>query len=311
MHIILTNCTNRKKGLISHKLSTDNLSSGSIDAVTKQWINYLKKAQATEIAGNVYCGRGFKDANFSAELLNCPLYIVSAGLGIVESVCPIPVYNLTVISGTENSILNKLPKNSSAKDWWLNVTKNNPFGTSLGAVLKQHKSGLILIALSKKYIEILSDELVNLSVREQKRLRFFGKLKSILPATISKNWMPYDDRLDSAGPTYKGIQSDFAQRSLHHFVTEILSKNKKGSLQTHHSMVLKSLHPFKKIETPKRLRLSDEEISKAILKSWKEGKGQSSKLLRIIRRERNIACEQSRFKNIYHSIRKTMGDSSV
>lgn len=122
--------------------------------------------------------------------------------------------------------------------------------------------------------------------------------------------MPYDDRLDCAGPGYSGTQTDFAQRSLRHFVTEVLNKLQDGDAYTHRSMVLESLSPLDRREIPKRQRLSDQDIGIAIRNNWECGKGQSSALLRIIRRDLKIACEQSRFREIYHTVKNTMGDTT-
>lgn len=45
------------------------------------------------------------------------------------------------------------------------------------------------------------------------------------------------------------------------------------------------------------MRLDDEGIGAAIRNNWVRGKGQSSKLLRILRRDLGIACEQSSISN--------------
>lgn len=311
MAIILTNCTNRKKGFVDPGLVSDDLDSGPIEAVAKQWITNLKNASAKNLAHETYCGRGFREAEASAISLNCPLYIVSAGLGIVNSKQLIPVYNLTVSPQTINSIGNKFSDHSSPNAWWSRISKENPFGSSLFDTLEHHPDGIILIALSRPYIELLQDELQNCPAHQQHRLRFFGKkLNSALPAFLYGNWMPYDDRLDCAGPGYSGTQSDFAQRALRHFVTEVLNKQPDRDANMHRSMVLESLSPLDRREIPKRQRLNDQDISNAIQSNWESGKGQSSALLRIIRRDLGVACEQSRFREIYRTVKNKIGDTT-
>lgn len=307
MPIILTNCTNRKRGIVSSTLTSDNLNSGPIDVVARQWLDCLKNAQGENLAREIYCGRSFREAEASANSLNCPLYVVSAGLGIVSSEQPIPAYDLTVSSGTTHSIFNKFSEKTTTNTWWSSIIKLNPFGCSLIDTLERHPEGIILIALSGPYIKLLQDELLKISVHTQQRLRFFGKrLDSALPASLNGNWMPYDDRLDSAGPGYSGTQTDFSQRALRHFVTEVLVNQADEDANTHRSMVLNLLAPLGRRETPKRKRLSDQEIGNTIRNNWANGKGQSSTLLKIIRRDLGIACEQSRFQDIYHSVKNTM-----
>jgi hypothetical protein len=304
MAIVFTNCTNRKKGIAVPELTLDNLSSGSMDIIARQWLDNLQNASPQNPARETYCGRGFRDAEASAIYLSSPLYVVSAGLGIINSEQSIPVYSLTVSPGTVNSVRNKISDYTSTKTWWSKIVSGNPFGSSLADTLEQHPEGLILVALSRPYVELLYDELLNCSLNQQYRLRFFGKkLDSALPPTLNKNWMPYDDRLDCAGRGYSGTQTDFAQRSLRHFVTEVLDKHPDKDTFTHRLLVEKLLASLSKRETPKRKRLSDEEIGAVIQDNWEYGDGQSSTLLRILRRDLGIACEQSRFRNIYQTVK--------
>jgi len=309
MTIVITNCTNRKRGYVAPGLSPENLAPGSIDSVSQQWLSRLKISPANYPAREVYCGRSFREAEASATILNCPLYIVSAGLGIINAKHFIPNYNLTVVSGTTNSILDKVHGDTSAKAWWSRITPNNPFGTSLVDMLNHHRGDLILLALSRAYIDLLHDELLQLPLNIQIRLRFFGKnLDAILPDSLTGNWMPYDDRLDSAGPGYSGTQSDFSQRALRHFVTKLLNQHTNGDTFTHQTMVSDSLSTLVQRKIPKRRRLSNHELNDVIRDNWKRGKGQSSALLKIVRQDLDIACEQSRFKGIYHLVKQSMGD---
>lgn len=306
MNIVLTNCSNRKKGTTTPKLTINSIIPGPVDYVSEQWLSLLKKTSPANHAREVYCGRSYREAEASASILNCPLYVVSAGLGIVNSDHLIPVYNLTTISGTTGSILTKITDDPSSKAWWSRITRENPFGSSLGDILAQYSGGLVLVALPRQYIELLQEELMNLTTKQQKKLRFFGKSSTGLPDSLIENWMPYDDRLDSLGFSFSGTQTDFAQRALRHFVTEILGQHENEDAYIHRSLVLNFLSPITRKKSPKRQRTDDNGIHKAIFENWENGKGQSSKLLRIIRRELGIACEQTRFRNIYYSVKKMM-----
>lgn len=304
MTIIITSCTSRKRGRVAPGLNQDTIAPGSMESVASQWLALLGTAPATNLARDIYCGRSFREAEATSRTLNCPLYVVSAGLGIIKSDLSVPVYNLTVTSKKIDSVLSKVCGDSSPGMWWSKISKTNPFGCSLIQALNNHSDGLILIALPRTYLELIKDDLLQCTLSQQPRLRFFGKnLNITLPGALIENWMPYDDRLDSAGPGHSGTQSDFAQRALRHFVSKILPKCEGGDTNTHRSMVLESLSSLVKRETPKRTRLTDSEIGTTIRENWERGKGQSSSLLQIIRHELNIACEQSRFRDIYHSIK--------
>jgi hypothetical protein len=308
MTIILTNCTSRKKGLVSTDLTADNLEINTIDNVAQQWINRLINSQPINTAKQTYCGRSFKEAVTSSSTLNCPLYIVSAGLAIIRSEQPIPIYNLTVSLGTSNTIQTKITNFDHTKNWWKVITYQNPFGKNLLDTLNCHPNELILIALSNPYVELMYEELLEIPDYLIPNIRFFGKKLDLkLPKYLAINWMPYDDRLDSVGIKYRGTQTDFAQRALSHFVTEVLLKNNsEDSIQDHRTKVDNCLQTLQKRETPKRKQISDQEVSNVIQLNWEYGKGQSSTLLRIIRSELGLACAQSRFLKIYHTIKNTM-----
>ncbi|QKE37676.2 hypothetical protein [Ferrovum myxofaciens] len=297
--------------MVDAELRQEFLVSGTIDFVAQQWLAKLKNADAKKPAREIYCGRGFRESEASSLALSCPLYVVSAGLGIVNADMLVPVYDLSAVSSDGDSALCKVDGNKSPKLWWSKIITENSFGSSLTNILNKHPNELILFALSRCYLNLLQDELLLCPQPQQARLRFFGKnLYSALPSFLTDNWMPYDDRLDGIGQGFSGTQSDFAQRALRHFVSKILSESKDSNKHRHSSMVLNSLSSITKREIPKRQRLDEKEISKVIQDNWVKGKGQSSLLLRIIRDELNIACEQSRFKKIYHSVRNTIGEAS-
>lgn len=311
MTIVITSCTNRKKGLAHLGLMQSELQPGSIDSVVKQWLKRLKTANSLTPAREVYCGRSFREAEATSRDLNCPLYVVSAGLGIIDSNMSVPIYDLSVSSSTGESVLKKICTKISPKAWWSQISRNNPFGTSLNRILSNHPDELVLIALSRTYLDLLKEELTKCTVPQRSRLRFFGKiLPSSLPSQLINNWMPYDDRLDSIGKEFSGTQSDFPQRALRHFASKVLVSSGDSTIENHSAMVLDALSYGIHRERPRRQRLTDPQIAQVILNNWKKGKGQSSLLLRIIRDDLNTACEQKRFTRIFYSVKAGLGDTA-
>lgn len=262
-------------------------------------------------AKEVYCGRSFREAESTSRDLSCPLYVVSAGLGIVDSNMSVPIYDLSVSSSSGDSVLNKITNEISPKAWWSHISRNNPFGTSLNNILSNHPDELVLIALSRTYLDLLKEELTKCTLPQQSRLRFFGKiLPSSLPSQLIKNWMPYDDRIDSIGEAFSGTQSDFPQRALRHFASKVLINSVDSTVEKHRAMVLDALSYGVHRERPRRQRLTDPQIAKVILNNWKKGKGQSSLLLRILRDDLNTACEHKRFTRIFYSVKAGLGDTA-
>jgi len=300
MTIIITNCTSRKRSSPLQDLSVENIHDGSFYDVAAQWRELLKKSLPEHPATKTYCGRSFREVEKCSELLNAPLYVISAGLGVIDANTCIPWYNITTTTGTTASIGRKICDAYSPSEWWGAITLNNPYGKSLIDTLEKNPKGLILFALSRPYIELIKKELESLPSKYYPRLRFLGKnTGNALPKNIQANWMPYDDRLECIGNGYSGTQSDFAQRALKHFVYEVLPMLPSGTTQDHQTITLDFLSHTAKPEKVIRLKKSDDEILALIRKHWNNGTISSTEILRIFRSNLGVACEQSRFRYLY------------
>lgn len=308
MAIILTNCTSRKRASKCQALSLDSIPPGKLDDVAVQWKNLLMHSKGERAAVDIYCGRSFREAERCSLHLNAPFYVVSAGLGIIKSTTSIPLYNLTVAPGTSASISDKVPAGYSIEKWWSVITDNNPYGTTLLEIIEKHPQDLFLLSLSRPYINLIYSELESLPECVHPRLRFFGKNTiDALPLNLRGNWMPYDDRLENAGKGFSGTQSDFAQRALKHFVHQILLEYPNATAKEHGILISIALSKIGSSEKDKMkgIKLNDNEIRILIQKHWEINKFSSTALLGYFRNTLGIACEQSRFHNIYRSIQQS------
>jgi hypothetical protein len=115
--------------------------------------------------------------------------------------------------------------------------------------------------------------------------------------------MPYDDRLESV-PHYSGTRTDFPQRALLHFVTELDGHYLDWSAGA--KAVSQSLTGLSTRHIPTRTRLDDAEITNVLRRHWTDYGGSSTRLLRFLRREAQIACEQGRFRDIWRGLKAEM-----
>jgi hypothetical protein len=140
------------------------------------------------------------------------------------------------------------------------------------------------------------------------RLRLFTRTEAeALPAGLRSAVMPYDDRLD-AKDGRPGTIADFAQRAMADFAENILTRSPEGSVEDHASLVLARLKP---LTAPiKRIgrKATDEEIKSAISIHYHAVGGQSSQMLQKLRRELGLACEQSRFRDLFKSVVQKQGE---
>ncbi|MFV8668454.1 hypothetical protein ACNRC9_05470, partial [Ralstonia pseudosolanacearum] len=228
------------------------------------------------------------DATTVAKFLSCPLYIASAGLGLVSEDENVPAYDATVaeVDSPLSALLARMKKGPA--DWWLALVTEWGPQRSIRGVLRQHKDALVLLALPSTYLSLVSKELDSLSNDEVSRLRIFTSTRgaSVLSNSVRSSVLPYDERLE--GSEYRGTRTDFPQRALRHFV-EVLSGHAL-SLQQAKVRVADTMQSLQKPAAPARDRRSDEEIRTLVRENWERFGGSSTRLLRYLRDDALVSC---------------------
>ena len=302
--LLITSCTNRKRVAPDEALRGTSLQRGELSAVAEAWAERLRSAQPATRADALYCGRAFRDARAAAECARGALYIVSAGLGLVPALAKVPSYSLTIASTSPESVLTRIVGSCSATKWWEALISCSPFSDQLATVVRQHP-GPILVALPTSYLSMVWGQIEELPSVARARLRIFTRMPShAIPAALKHYKMPYDARFDGAGTPHPGTQGDFAQRALLQFVERILPQEPTGDAETHAEAVNASLASLRAPAIPVRQRLSDREVIALIHRHWDAVSGQSSRMLRYLRDDLTVACEQSRFRALFNAAKE-------
>lgn len=299
--ILVTTCTNRKRKQVLPSLQASSLREGSQVSVLTEWCDRLSANPPIDAASAIYCGRAFREASSASREVSGSLWIISAGLGLVSEESKIPSYSITIGGSGPDSILKKIKgeKFLPAK-WWKGITAFKGSPDPIHKFIIENPSKLFVIALSQAYAGLIQQDILLLSDDDLQRVRLIGlALHPVLDSRLQRIVMPYDERLDGPGGTNVGTRSDFAQRAMRHFVTEVLIASNSNNLQLHAHTVNKALLGHHCREIPRRRRLSDQEIMDVILGHWHSSTVSSSKMLRIIRDDEKIACEQGRFKGLF------------
>lgn len=246
-------------------------------------------------AGELYAGRGVKRMRRLSDNLDVPLYIVSAGLGLVPASDRIPNYDLSVSTGTPSSIHQRITGPFSAADWWASV-QSSGFAQPVSKLFESRASGLVLLAVSNAYVPLLVRDLEKLSDKHRARLRLFGSADAKYPPALRPQLMPYDSRLDEL---VSGSKVDFAQRAAEHFIigasTEKEFPTQLDKQRTWVEANLKSITP--KVNA-KRQPVDDTRIRQFARELAAQGLSYTNALNRL-RRHHGIACEQSRFRRLF------------
>lgn len=247
-------------------------------------------------ARDLYLGRGFQEAKraweYAQELGEADFFIASAGLGIINADDKIPSYSITVSPQGEDSVVSRLGI-ADATDWWTSLTARRR-----GLLARCADADLIVVALSAPYMHMMRHELEAIATAAPKRLRIIARNDpgTELPE-LSRFWISYDTRLNGAKSPYAGAESDFAQRALRHFIEYILVKSPRGSFPAHAESVAHAQAGMSRPRRVKRARLDDAEIVRLMRKiGVSVGAG---RMLRILRDEHNVACEQTRCSKLF------------
>jgi hypothetical protein len=214
---------------------------------------------------------------------------------LVAAAQMVPVYGLTVSRGPVESVAAKITGKFDAAAWFsalLSGPHSRQWAEALGG------SGRILLALTRPYAEMVGRSLAELDSSILVRFRIFGaSLSAVLPAVLRPALAPYDERLDVILP---GTRADFSQRALSHFVSSVAVSCGTHDRDGDYAAVEAALESMVAPRRMRRLRCTDEEILQLISSRLPSQCGVAL-ILRAIRDEEGVACEQSRFNRLYRT----------
>ena len=291
--MILVACSRRKRAPVDAALSAADLVAGSLEAVATEWRARLEGPTMKYRPAALYAGRSFAEALSTSKYLGIRLVVISAGLGVVEPEALVPSYSLTTAGASDENVLSRCPPGTRPADWWRAAFSHG----SLSRLL-HGSTGRIYLALPQTYLDMIADELTRLDVPTLDRVRIFtAGERTLHGSALRRNVMPYDGRLDGPDSLLAGTKSDFASRALKHFVG-IVRTTKYQCLEDDCAAVERSLDVIRYPEVSRRTKKSDAEVRSALLNAWLELGGNKGRLLRHLRDNMQIACEQSRFARL-------------
>lgn len=301
--IVVTNCTTRKRssGPVVTLLARDD--SESLSTIAQRWMSSLEHAPRTATAGEIYVGRAMAEVKRVTHSLQTEFYVVSAGLGLVHESARVPNYDLTVANGRGPLSVALKSTGASTANWWRLLANHSPRRTPLADLVRTTDPRIVLLALPSTYLSLVSDDLVSVDEEARQRLRIFTSEAGsrTTPRELAHCVLPYDDRLEGVSG-YDGTRADFPQRALRHFVLELRAHTL--TLADARSAVYQALGGLKPRTVPIRAKRTDDQIIDLIRSHWTASSGNSARLLRILRDHECVACEQSRFRDLWREVKK-------
>jgi len=297
---VITNCAARKAITGRAVDVTTAPSVTSLSALARGWVEVSLQAERIVEARNLYAGRAFREGRLAAEAAQASLFVVSAGFGLVSASTLIPNYNLTVSDGRGSIRSHLRAYGEGPAAWWreLNLALGTP--EPLSELIACSEVDRVLLAMPSTYLTMVAEDLASLPERLTAKLQIFTSPSglSALPRHLRNCVLPYDERLEVV-KGFAGTNVDFPQRALRHFV-QVLSGHLSPTTDVHDAIKRHLREPAK----PPRntgAKASDSEIQRLLLSHWKASSGSSTKLLRFLRDEAQVACEQKRFQRIWHA----------
>lgn len=292
---MVTPCSARKLKLPTRILDTSRLPVGSQSKVARAWVACLTSAKGQVAAQDLYQGASFLRLRRVAESFGCPVFVMSAGLGLVEGTTLVPAYDLTLSSSATTRIQAHVSNRFDAAAWWQQI-QGGQFAGPLEKIAAGQ--GRILVALTKPYAQLVGVALAHLQPKVIGRIRIFGlSVEHSLPAALHAQVMPYDARLDMLAP---GTCLDFASRALANFAALIADQPLQAAAEDA-DRVRAALAPIRVPQSTLRPKASDEEVLRHIAAFVQRGLP-STRAIRELREGMGIACEQIRFRRLYKSV---------
>jgi hypothetical protein len=305
-YVVVTNCTARKRAGAPLVRFDSSSSVAVLSEAVEEWRSALRSQPVRLPAKELYVGRSINEAKFVARQLRSALFVVSAGLGLVGEDEEVPGYDLSAASPTSSLTPVLARYGTSLSEWWTALTD----GRGLRWLLQRDSGAIVLLALPTAYLRLVKGELQEMQPGEISRLRVFTSEagRRELAALPALPVMPYDDRLESIAGL-AGTRSDFPQRALRHFTERLEAHRLPAEVAA--LEVLLALAGCEHRTFPQRARLNDEEICALIRTSWSTCGGNSARLLRHLRDDHQVACEQGRFAALRRRIQQELVESSA
>lgn len=287
-----------------------DVSFADIKSAAQAWQAIHSGAPKLRLVRDLYLGRSFSDAYKAARSVDGELFAVSSGLGLALETDDAPSYDLT-FADASNALAVLLQRQGwTPAEWWDALNQSGVGHGPIWKLVESSPQGLILIALPSGYLEMVSTDLLHLSIEDRQRLRIFSSSAGSagLHPELQRYALPYDERLEAI-PGHNGTRTDFPQRALRHFVEEL--EGHRLPLTEARTCVESALEGLQPRHIPARTKLTDTEIANVMRKQWKRHKGSSTQLLRYLRKEAQIACEQKRFRGIWQGLKAEYAQSGA
>ena len=313
---IVASCTERKRLPVPPAFRLRTVRPKDAGERVEQWWSKLNgvSPQDAVIASDLYLGDHWSIIKslpqFAAIVgLRAFLWVASAGYGLIPANAPVRSYSATFASAHPDSVFTPQLEGSKfdvLRDWWNRLNRLpgpvRDVPRTIKAIARNDDRAAILVVGSSDYIGAMEEDLLAAAgvLKDSGRLIVVSTRANSALNGLAPHVVPSDARLQA------GLGG--ARPSLHARVArKIIAEAPEWTLDSdvlrarYESLVARS----PKLETYDRQTMTDEQVSKFISAERRRDPALScSRLLRALR-DSGYACEQMRFKGLFHQMSET------
>jgi len=306
MNVVVT-CTARKTKPAPEGARLMNVMGTTTTARFKEWTRRLDQDGSDRVkALDLYCGnawsvvRRLHQDRATGPLIR--LWIVSAGQGLLSPEMLVGAYAATFSRGHADSILAPGAGREQAEEWWHALVKwRRAMGqepASIADVARTFPGDPLVVAASQEYLAALQADLeaARSFLRRASGMVIIssGAQKT---GTLAENFLPCNARFEHRfGRGRMALNAKVLASVVATYAPTEVTITK---LRDHYGSLLQKLPeaPY-----PQRMRMGDEEVLKYIRGQLRtQPAAGHTRLLRGLR-ERGLACEQGRFRELYRDV---------
>lgn len=313
---IIASCTERKRVPVPAELRLRRIANATASVRADRWWRCLSEhASVTVPATDLYGGDHWSVAKTlpgvaEASGFNAHLWVASAGYGLVPINAPLRSYSATFAGGHPDSVVSLtdgVAQSDFARSWWA-ILSGRP-GPSLGVprtivdIVRHDPRAYIVTVGSPDYVGAMEDDLLSAigEASNPDRIIVISTHGRFARGVLGQHLIPSDARLQRrVGGARTSLHARVARKILEEVSEWDLSAE---LLQAHYRRVLAS-----SAEPPTfdRTRLTDQKVDRFIRAELRRSPDTScTQALRALR-DGGQACEQSRFKTLFHRVRRTL-----
>lgn len=297
---LVTTCTNRKRVPVPLALCARVLPSAEKSIVQRAWLDCISKATCLMHAEDLYCGRGFFEIKKAARAIGGEFSVISAGLGLISSRKLIPSYSITISGAAEDNIIDKIGKEFFVpEEWWYTINLYSGTANPLAKLIRSKSDCIFVISVSSSYWTLIAQDLRCLSSEDFERVRIVGLAEGTVPAWARNSILPYDSRFNGPDSPLPGTLSDYPQRLCVHYISQVLPVCGLQDDQAHVRKLMSSMRAPSMLD---RKRLTDDALRELMRNRLSDGGISGAQMLRWLRDEQLVACEQGRCANLYKQV---------